>query len=122
MPWLQVLRRPGPGREHFDCLVGGDAVRFNVMPGADLTRHLQGLRTWLATQDVHPDDRGPMDAVVAQTRTTLGLQTDREFDDNHRIWECLFAVAGHYDGFVFAYDSVLLAGGEVVCGPLREAP
>ena len=119
-PWIQVVARPAPGAEHFDCLVDGDAVRFNVMTGAALTQHLRGLRGWLATQDLHPDVRTPMDAAVTRIRTTLGLRTDREFEDNHRIWECLFAVAGHYDGFVFTYNSVLLPGGEAVCGPLRE--
>ncbi|WP_327003129.1 hypothetical protein OHA72_49945 [Dactylosporangium sp. NBC_01737] len=117
-PWLLVLS--GPGAEHFDCLVDGDAVRFNVMPAADLTRHLQGMCGWLATQDVPAEDLPLLEAAVMQTRTALGLETDLEFDDNHRVWECLFAIADRYDGLVFVHSSLLLPGGEAICGPLRD--
>jgi hypothetical protein len=118
-PWLRVVSAPTPDAGHFDCLIDGDAVRFNVMPAADVGRHLQGMRGWLATL-VPADDLPLLEAAVMRTRTVLGLKTDREFEDNHRIWECLFAIADRYDGLVFVNSSLLLPGGEVICGPMRD--
>jgi hypothetical protein len=51
----------------------------------------------------------------------LALQTDLEFEGNEELGDLLEKINDHYKGCIFMFDSVVLYGGEVLVGPLKEA-
>jgi hypothetical protein len=116
-----IATRDATGRvTRFDVVIGGQPARFNVMPAAEVGRHLAGFAGWVGTLG-EPDDR-TADArlMISGARTVLGLVAAGEFEDNPALWQSLFRVADKWDGFVFVYNSVLLPNGGVVVGPLRQ--
>ncbi|MEM8782204.1 MAG: hypothetical protein AAGE65_05035 [Planctomycetota bacterium] len=112
--------RGGDSSEYFDCLVDGHPVRFNVMAQSDIPAHLDGFAGYVRSLD-EPASRAD-DAVmlIEHSKTVLGLVAECEFDENHELWQCLFTVTDRWDGFVFAFDSILLPNGAVIVGPLRD--
>lgn len=104
----------------YDVQLGDDIVRFNVMDSNDVQSHIKGLLRYIAS--LNHDEARKKDTAYAISHTTvvLGLVTDREFEENHMIWQSLFRIAGAYDGFVFVHNSLLLPSGTVLVGPLLD--
>lgn len=112
----RLFRRP----TYFDVDLDGDIVRFNVMKSSQIGNHLRGFLGYIDSLDQDPQRKRDAAGAIARAQTVLGLVTDREFEQNHAIWQSLFRIAQAYDGFVFAHDSVLLPNGAVMVGPLLE--
>lgn len=96
-------------------------VRFNVMPSADVSEHLRQFIAYIESLEDSPTDKDAAKAAIARSRTVLGLQTELEFEGNEELGELLERINEHYRGCVFMFDSVVLHGGEVLVGPLKEA-
>ncbi|MGM0574342.1 MAG: hypothetical protein ACQEXJ_01225 [Myxococcota bacterium] len=105
---------------HFRVNLDGDLVLFSVMPEGEVPGHLDGLRGYIDALDAEEWRKRDARRVVGLARTVLGLVTEREFEDNHAIWQSLFRIADRYDGYVFVYGSVLMPEGQIIIGPLRR--
>ena len=105
----------------FSMVLGGDPVKFNVMAGVDLPRHIEGFVGYIQSLDEDHQRKHDAATAVRLTKCVLGLQTSREFEENPAIWQALFRIADAFDGYVFVHDSLLLPGGGVIVGPLRQA-
>jgi hypothetical protein len=104
----------------FDVTLGGQPARFNVMPSAEAGRHLAGFADWVGTLDEPDDRKADAQLLISGAKAVLGLVASGEFKDNPALWQSLFRVADKWDGFIFVYNSILLANGGVVVGPLRQ--
>ena len=111
-----LLREP----TWYDVPLGGDLVRFNLMNPADVRPHVDGLLRYIASLDQAEARKKDVSFAIDHTTVVLGLQTDREFEENHAIWQSLFRIADAYDGFVFVYESLLLPNGAVLVGPMLD--
>lgn len=111
-----LFRKP----TYFELNLGGDAVLYNIMDSSQITRHIEGFLKYIDSLDQDEKRKRDTSYAISQTKTVLGLETDKEFDENHAIWQSLFKIADAYDGFVFVYDSILLPNGTVLVGSLLE--
>jgi hypothetical protein len=103
---------------YYDVKCGEDIVRFNVMENVSIPNHITGFLGYISSLD-HDEQRiKDTSYAISHTKVVLGLVTDKEFDENHSIWQSLFQIADMYDGFVFVNDSVLLPNGGVLVGPM----
>ncbi len=105
---------------YFDVRLNDDIVRFNVMPSGEVTDHINGFLGYIASLDQDESRKKDTAHAISHTKIVLGLVTNKEFDENHAIWQSLFEIASKYNGFVFAYGSVLLPSGTVLVGPLLD--
>jgi hypothetical protein len=106
---------------YFDVELNGEVVRFNVMPKHEVPGHLNGLRGYLTSLPDEATRKSHAAMYAQQMRTVLGLSAPSEFDENPAVWQSLFQIADRFDGLVFAYNSLVLANGAVLVGPLRES-
>ncbi|GAA4806189.1 hypothetical protein [Lysobacter hankyongensis] len=111
-----LFRKP----TYFDVALDGDIVRFNVMEPSRVEAHLRGFLGYIDSLDQDAARKRDTANAIAHTRTVLGLITERDFEQNPAIWQSLFRIADAYDGFVFVHESVLLANGAVLVGPLLD--
>lgn len=104
----------------FTVPLNGDTVIFNVMPEVEIERHKASFVRYIRSLD--EEDRRKADAtlMVNMAKCVLALQTEREFEENHAIWQSLFKIADAFNGYVFTMDSLLLPNGAVIFGPLRD--
>lgn len=105
---------------YYDIDLNGDSVRFNVMPSSEVPHHINGFLGYISSLNQDPIRIKETSYAISHTKIVLGLVSDREFEQNHAIWQSLFAIADKYDGFVFVHDSVLLPNGSVLVGPLLD--
>ena len=94
------------------------SVRFNLMSKDGIEEHVNSFINYIQTLDVAPDRIDDAIVAIRQTKSVLGLETDMEFEEYPEIWESLFRIAKHFDGYVFSYDSLMLPSGGVIFGPL----
>jgi len=106
--------------ERWEVTLGGERVAFHRMPSEELPRHLAGLSRWIDGLDDDAGRKAGARTALGHTKTALGMVASSEFEDNHALWESLFKIAAAFDGYVFAYDSVLLPSGGVLLGALRQ--
>jgi hypothetical protein len=106
--------------DRFDVTLGGQLARFNVMPPAEVNRHLTGFTRWVGTLDEPDDRKADARLLISGAKTVLGLVAAGEFQDNPALWQALFRIVDKWDGFVFVYNSIMLPNGGVVVGPLRQ--
>jgi hypothetical protein len=104
----------------YDVPLGDDVIRFNVMPSSEVGPHVGDLLGYIASIEQDEDRKKDISFALGHTSVVLGLKTDREFEDNHAIWQSLFRVADAYNGFVFVYGSMLLPNGTVLVGPMLD--
>lgn len=105
---------------YYDVRLGNDVARFNVMAASDVKPHVEGLLRYIASLDQDEDRKQDTSFAIKHTTVVLGLETDKEFEDNPALWQSLFQIADAYNGFVFVYGSVLLPSGAVLVGPMLE--
>ena len=105
---------------YYDVDLEGDKVRFNIMEQSKIPNHIDGFLGYIDSLDHDEERKKDTCYAISHTKIVLGLVTDKEFEENHSIWESLFKIADKYNGFVFVYDSVLLSNGAVLVGPLLE--
>ena len=103
---------------YFELDLGGDKVRLGLMPRADIPRHLQGFRGYVATLPGSAAARAAATERLLRTQSVLGLRTTAEFEHNAAIRPALLAIAGAFGGFVFVDDGIVLADGTELIGPL----
>lgn len=106
---------------YYDVILGQDNVRFTVMPSNEIPNHIRGFLGYISSLDQDQKRKEDTSFAISHTKVVLGLVTDKEFDDNHAIWQSLFKIADKYDGFVFTHDSVLLPSGAILVGPLLDS-
>ena len=111
-----LFRKP----THYDVTLNGDVVRFNIMEDSQLRDHIKGFLGYISSLDQDEKRKEDTCYAISHTKIVLGLVADKEFEDNHAIWQSLFTIADKYDGFVFVHDSVLLPSGTVLVGPLLD--
>jgi hypothetical protein len=110
------------GRQsHFEVVLNGESVLFNIMPQSEMPRHLQGFAGYIDSLDEPNQCKSDAKGLVQHTKTVLGMVAQSEFDENPALWQSLFQIADKWDGFVFVFDSVLLPNGGVIVGPLKES-
>ena len=106
---------------YYEVMLGDDAVQFNIMPPSEVVSHITGFLGYINSWAQDKKRKTETSSVISHTKIVLGLSTDREFEDNHEIWNSLFKIAEQYDGLVFVRGSVLLSNGAVLIGPLLNA-
>ena len=106
--------------EKVDVPLGGETVRFNIMPRDEVATHLTGFQNYIASLPDDADRKQDASRAIRQTRIVLGLVAASDFTDNHAIWQSLFRIADAFDGYVFVHDSILLPNGAVIVGPMRN--
>ena len=105
---------------YYEVALGDDSVTFNVMESSALENHIKGFLGYISPLDQDQKRKDDTSYAISHTKIVLGLSTDKEFEENHAIWQSLFKIADKYDGFVFVHDSVLLPSGTVLVGPLLD--
>ena len=105
---------------YYEVALGDDSVTFNVMESSALENHIKGFLGYISSLDQDQKRKDDTSYAISHTKIVLGLSTDKEFEENHAIWQSLFKIADKYDGFVFVHDSVLLPSGTVLVGPLLD--
>jgi hypothetical protein len=106
--------------EGWEVRLDGERVAFYRMPSEELPGHLAGMLGWVDRLDDDAGRKADARTALGHTKTALGMVASSEFENNHALWESLFKVADAFDGYVFAYDSVLLPSGAVLIGALRR--
>lgn len=106
---------------YYDVKLDGDVVRFNIMEPSEIPNHINGFLGYIASLDNSDDRKERTSYAISHTKVVLGLVSDTDFEDNHKIWQSLFQIADRYDGFVFVHDSVLLPNGAALVGPLVQS-
>ena len=104
----------------FEVKINGDNVRYNVMKQSKISDHINGFLGYISSLDNDEKRKEDTSYAISHTKVVLGLACDKEFDENHSIWQSLFQIADKYDGFVFVNNSVLLPNGTVLIGPMLE--
>ncbi|CAH0535193.1 hypothetical protein VST7929_02854 [Vibrio stylophorae] len=99
---------------------GQTIIQLNVMEKSVMTPHLTSFVNYVAGLDEPEERRLTAAKVIGQTRMVVGLVTAQDFQDDPEIWHALFRLAGHYRGFVFVHDSLVMANGMPLVGPLVE--
>ena len=105
---------------YFEVNLNNDIVRFNIMESSLVLNHINGFLGYIASLDQDEKRKKDTSYAISHTKVVLGLSCDKEFDENHSIWQSLFQIADKYNGFVFVYDSVLLPNGAVLVGPMLD--
>ncbi|WP_257971584.1 hypothetical protein [Vibrio parahaemolyticus] len=111
-----IFRKP----TYYDVKLGEDVVRFNIMESSEIPNHIDDFLGYIASLNNSDDRKEKTSYAISHTKVVLGLVSDTDFEDNHKIWQSLFRIADKYDGFVFVYDSVLLPNGAALVGPLVQ--
>lgn len=111
-----LFRKP----TYYDVELNGDVVRFNIMEPSLIPNHINGFLGYMSSLNQDKKRKEDTSYAISHTKIVLGLVTDKEFKDNHAIWQSLFTIADKYNGFVFVHDSVLLPSGTVLVGPLLD--
>ncbi len=101
----------------YEVTLGEDVVRFNIMPPSKVPKHIQGFQIYIKSLDQDQKRKDNTSSVISFTQIVLGLSTEREFEENHAIWQSLFKIADKYAGVVFVNGSVVLSNGAVLLGP-----
>ena len=90
------------------------------MPPSEVRNHINGFLGYISSLDQDLKRKEDASYAISHTKIVLGLGSDKEFEENHSIWQSLFDIADKYDGFVFVHNSVLLPNGAVLVGPLLD--
>ena len=106
-------------KECFELIIDNDLITYNVMPKADVAKHITGFINYLSSLNEEKDRIDDAIQAIKHTKTALGLVAEKEFDENPKIWESLFKIADKYNGYVFVYESLLLPNGGVILGSLN---
>lgn len=104
----------------YEVNLHGDIVRFNRMHPHDVPGHIEQFLAYIASLEQDEQRKHDASSAIRHTQVVLGLVTDKEFADNHAIWQSLFQIADRYNGFVFVYGSILLPNGAVLVGPMLD--
>jgi hypothetical protein len=99
-----------------------DAVHFNIMPRAQVAAHLAQFATYLASLDESETAKQAAMRAIEATKTVVGLETDLEFEENEELGDLLEKIVDQYKGCILMFDSLILHGGEVLVGPLKDDP
>jgi hypothetical protein len=102
---------------YFEVSLDGEIVRFNIMEPSTIQNHINGFLGYISSLNQSGDNNEKAKQALSHTKVVLGLETDKEFEDNQAIWQSLFKIAQAYDGLVFAHGSVLLPNGEALVEP-----
>jgi hypothetical protein len=105
---------------YYDVNINGDIVRFNIMPAKEVPNHIDGFLGYISSLDQDENRKKDTSYAISHTKIVLGLITDKEFEDNHGIWNSLFKIADKYNGLVFVNNSVLLPNGAVLVGSMLD--
>jgi hypothetical protein len=105
---------------YYDVNLNGDIVKFNIMPSTEVPNHINGFLGYISSLDQDENRKKDTFYAISHTKIVLGLVTNREFEDNHAIWNSLFKIADKYNGLVFVNESVLLPNGAVLVGPMLD--
>ena len=106
-------------KECFELIIDSDLITYNVMPKADVGKHIRGFINYLSSLNEEKNRIEDAIQAIKHTKTALGLVAEKEFDENPKIWESLFKIADKYNGYVFVYESLLLPNGGVILGSLN---
>ncbi len=87
------------------------------MPPEKVPKHIQGFLLYVDSLDQDQKRKDNTSSVISFTQIVLGLSTDKEFEENHAIWQSLFKIADKYAGLVYVNGSVILSNGAVLLGP-----
>jgi len=101
-----------------DLSIAGQLVRFNLMSKNDVQEHVNKFINYIQSLDMESDRMEDAITAIRQTKSVIGLETVLEFKECPEIWENLFKIAKHFDGYVFSYESLMLPNGGVIFGPL----
>ena len=105
---------------YYDINLDGGVVRYNVMDASEVPQHINGFLGYISSLEQDEKRKEDTSYAISHTKIVLGLVADKEFEDNHAIWQSLFKIADKYNGFVFVYGSVLLPNGAVLVGPMLD--
>ncbi len=117
---VKTGRSPDGKTLHYDVVLEHDVIRFNIMRPSEVPRHIVGFLAYIDSLQADKKRKTETSSVISHTKLVLGLSTDKEFEENHLIWNSLFKIAAHYDGLVYVGGSVLLSNGAVLVGPLMD--
>jgi hypothetical protein len=96
------------------------SVRFNIMPTDQVVQHLIQFAAYIESLEESETAKDAATRAIKATKTILGLHTDLEFEGNEELGDLLEKINDHYQGCIFMFDSVVLHGGEVLIGPLKD--
>jgi len=100
--------------------LAADLVRLNIMPPAQVKKHLAGLSGYVQSLAGEEHHKSKALALIGRTRTVLGLVTTATFESNPGLHDALTRIAARFSGFLFLSNSIVLPDGRVVVGPLRQ--
>lgn len=94
-------------------------VRLNVKRDG-MAEHLAGFEGYLRSIGAPTEVEARAVALVRTMKSTMGVVLSNPIEIDSEAFAALMALADHFDGFVFVYDSILLPDGSALIGPLTE--
>jgi len=103
----------------FEYEAGEGKVRLNLAM-KDLPRHLQGFRAYVAQLPGTGPSKAEAVRRIAQTQSAVGVILPGPVSPDSRVFTSLVDLIGRFDGFMFVGNSIMLADGTFLVGPLAE--
>lgn len=95
-------------------------VKINIMPGDQITRHLDGLEGYIRNQTQSEDDLIYILSRLHYVQICLGCVITHEQNDEDDVHSFLFEFNSALNSLMFLYDSLWDWSGEPLCGPHKQ--
>lgn len=101
----------------FEYDTGEGPVRLHLQH-PDLAGHLQGFRGYVAQAPGDDEARAEALQRIARTRAAIGVSLPRPVSTDSPTFASLMSLIERFDGFMFAFNSLLLPDGRFLVGPM----
>lgn len=104
----------------FQYQLEGEGVKLSVMPETEINGHLQGFRGYVSQLRDNELAKAEAMAAISQVKSVLGVSFDRPVDEDSPLFKSLFFILQQFKGFMFINDSIILADGRGLVGPMAQ--
>ncbi len=121
IPLGEVFPQGRPGTSWFDYESGEGVVRLNLsLRGPDLGQHLRGFKSYVAGLPDPDASKVEAQRLLSEVKSCVGVILPHPVATESRIFASLMYLMEQFDGFMFLWDSVLLADGTFLVGPMAD--
>ncbi|MDD1605559.1 MAG: hypothetical protein LUO95_01030 [Methylococcaceae bacterium] len=97
-------------------------IDVDIMPAKALPHHLKGFEGYIKDQRLSKEDLLYTLTRLHNVRMCLGCEITHTPETEKEVVDFLVRFNSHLNGLVLFYNSVFDWTGDVLCGPLKDAP
>lgn len=97
-------------------------VDVDIMPAKALPNHLKGFEGYVRDQKLSKENLAYTLGRLHNVRMCLGCEITHEPEAEKDVMDFLVRFNSYLNGLILVYNSVFDWSGEVLCGPLKDAP